>query len=67
MANDPKANDGVPSTTDWRQLAQRIQTEADPQKMIELVQQLIEHFDEEKLQKNLSRSADSKSSNSPEA
>jgi hypothetical protein len=67
MANDPKANDGVSITGDWRELAQRIQNEADPQKMIELVQQLIDRFDEEKVQKNLPRSADSKSSGSPEA
>lgn len=67
MGNDPKAKDGMPITGDWRELAERIQGEADPQKMIELVQQLIDKFDEEKLQKNLPRSADSRSSGSPDA
>lgn len=67
MENDPKTDDGVPITGDWRELAHRIQEEADPQKMIELVQQLVDKFDEEKLQKNLPCSADSKSSGSPDA
>ena len=49
MANDPKANDGIPIAGDWRELAQRIQKETDSQKMIELVQQLINKFDEEEL------------------
>jgi len=36
---------------DWRELARQIQEEKDPQKMIELVQQLIATFDEEQLRK----------------
>ena len=32
---------------DWRELARQIQEEKDPQKMIELVQQLIAKFDEQ--------------------
>jgi len=67
MANDPKANDGIPIAGDWRELAQRIQKETDSQKMIELVQQLINKFDEEELRKNLPRSADPKNSGSPGA
>jgi hypothetical protein len=67
MANDPTAKDGVPATADWRELAQRIQKETDSEKMIELVQALIDKFDEEKGQKNLPRSADSKSPRSPGA
>jgi len=47
------AEDGIPTDADWRDLAKRIQEEADPQKMIELVQQLIAKFDEEKIRKNL--------------
>lgn len=67
MGNDPRAKDGVPITGEWREVAQQIQKEADPQKMIELVQQLIDKFDEEKLQRNLPRFADSRSSGSPDA
>ena len=37
---------------EWRSLAQQIQHESDPQKMIELVQQMIAKFDKEKLQKS---------------
>ena len=32
----------------WRELAQRVELEQDPQKMIALVQQLIRTFDDEK-------------------
>jgi hypothetical protein len=35
------------SNEDWRELARQIQEEKDPQKMIELVQQLIAKFDEQ--------------------
>lgn len=41
---------------DWRALAQLVQTETDSTKMIELVQQMIEKFDEEEDRKG-SRSA----------
>jgi hypothetical protein len=66
MANDPKANESAP-TGDWRELARQIETEPDSQKMIELVQQLIGKFDEEVARKNPPRSADPKSSSSPDA
>jgi hypothetical protein len=36
---------------DWRELAQRIEIEKDPDKMIGLVQELIVKFDEERLQR----------------
>jgi hypothetical protein len=38
---------------DWRQLAQRVQQEMDPNKMIGLVEQLIATFDNEKASKSL--------------
>ena len=38
-----------PAAEDWRDIAQRAQTEPDGGKLIELIQQLIEKFDEEKL------------------
>jgi hypothetical protein len=37
----------------WRQLAQRIQQEIDPNKMVGLVEQLIVTFDNEKIRKSL--------------
>jgi hypothetical protein len=37
---------------DWRQLAQRVQDETDPNKMIGLVEQLIVTFDNEKTRKS---------------
>ena len=40
------------SGSEWRDLAQQVQREADSDKMIHLVQRLIEKFDEEKLRKS---------------
>jgi len=48
-----KANDGEPRNEDWRELALRVQQETDPQKMIELVQQLVAKYDEEKARNNV--------------
>jgi|SRR6266403_5714540 len=45
--------DNLPNPEDWRELAQRIQEETDPEKMIDLVRELIAKFDEEKLRKSL--------------
>ena len=45
--------DSLPNPQDWRDLAQRIQEEDDPEKMLELVRELIAKFDEEKLRKSL--------------
>jgi hypothetical protein len=42
---------------DWRALAQQVQRETDGDKMIHLVQRLIEKFDEEKLLKAAQRAA----------
>ena len=42
------------TTTDWRELARRIQKEEDPEKVFELVQQLIVKFNEERRRKGLS-------------
>ena len=47
------ADDNPPKPEDWHELAQRIQVETDPDKMIELVRELIARFDEEKLRKSL--------------
>jgi len=46
---------GIPHNGDWRELAKRIQNESDPQKMIELVEQLLATFDEEKLRNSAPR------------
>jgi hypothetical protein len=54
------AYDGVPTQEDWRELARLIQSESDPQRLVELVQQLISRFDEEKLRKVLQTGADTK-------
>jgi hypothetical protein len=43
--------DGLSTQEDWRELAQRVQQEKDPNKMIELVQQLIARFDDDHLRK----------------
>ena len=49
----PMADDKLPKPEDWHELAQRIQVETDPDKMIELVRELIARFDEQKLRKSL--------------
>jgi len=41
------------TTADWRELAQRIQKEDDPEKVFELVQQLIVKFNKERQRKGL--------------
>ena len=46
------ADDAVPSDGNWRDLARQIQEEKDPAKMIDLVEQLIAKFDEEKLRES---------------
>lgn len=53
-------NDGVSDAQDeiasppkrWREVAQQVQQEQDPAKMVELVEQLIAKFDEEELRKH---------------
>jgi hypothetical protein len=50
----PSTADGhTPTHEDWRDLARQIQAETDPNKMIDLVQQLVNKFDEERLRKSL--------------
>jgi len=44
--------DGLPTHEDWRDVAQRVQVETDSHKVVQLVQQLIEKLEEEKLRKN---------------
>ena len=43
----------ISTQEDWRKLAERVQQEPEPNRMIELVQQLITKLDEEKLRKGL--------------
>lgn len=50
---DSKAIDGEKTNGDWRELALRVQQEADPKKMIELAMQLVANLDEQKSGKNL--------------
>jgi len=45
--------EGLSTEEDWRELARRVQQERDPNKVIELVQQLISKFDEDHLRKGL--------------
>ena len=44
--------DGLSTHEGWRDVAQRVQAETGSHKMVQLVQQLIEKFEEEKLRKN---------------
>jgi len=44
---------GTSSQEDWRRLAQRIQEEQDPRKMLELVQQLLDVLEDRKTHKPL--------------
>ncbi|PYX28107.1 MAG: hypothetical protein DMG80_17265 [Acidobacteria bacterium] len=50
--SEEMANDGVPTDGNWRELARQIQEENDPEKMIDLVQELIASFDKERARKN---------------
>jgi hypothetical protein len=51
---NPQASNGVKSSTEpWRALAEQVQREPDPDKMIDLVQELIAKIDEEKSSKSL--------------
>ena len=45
------SGNAVPTTEDWRELAQQVRVETDPDKMIHLVQQLIANLDEKKIGK----------------
>jgi hypothetical protein len=47
----PIPSDKAATTADWRELARRIQKEEDPEKVFELVQQLIVKFNTEKPRK----------------
>ena len=50
---DSKAIDGEKARADWRELALRVQQEADPKKMIDFAQQLVTQLDEEEARKDL--------------
>jgi hypothetical protein len=47
----------LPTAGDWRDLARRVQDEKDPDKMVELAQQLVAKFDEEQRKTMVSRKA----------
>jgi|SoimicMinimDraft_10_1059738.scaffolds.fasta_scaffold27939_1 hypothetical protein len=49
-----------PSYAEWRQLAQRIQQETDPERLFVLVRQLITLFDDEQLRNCLRRPPEEK-------
>ena len=51
--------DGAPSKHDWRELARLVQKEQDPQKMVELVQALIDQFDKDRSRRQLNKETDS--------
>jgi hypothetical protein len=44
--------DSLSTHHDWRDIARQVQVETDSNKLIQLVQELIEKFQQEKLQKN---------------
>ncbi len=69
MENDGKpTTDGKLNPEHWRELARRIQQEMDPNKMIDLVQELLARFDEERLKKSLKPSRETRDrSGSPDA
>jgi hypothetical protein len=48
---DRMSNVDVSSAGDWREVAQRVGGETDSEKVLELVQELIEKYDEEKTRK----------------
>lgn len=50
---DSRENGGEQANGDWRELALRVQQEADPKKMIELAMQLVANLDEQRAGKNL--------------
>lgn len=50
-AESPMPDPSTAPPEDWRELAQRVQVENDPNKMVELVEQLIAKIDEERLPK----------------
>jgi hypothetical protein len=49
------SSEDLPIFAEWRQLAQRIQLETDPERLFVLVRQLIATFDEEQLRNCLRR------------
>jgi hypothetical protein len=47
----------LPAPGDWRDLARQVQDEKDPDKMVELVQQLVAKYDEELRKTRVHRTA----------
>jgi hypothetical protein len=43
----------IPADPGWRELAKQIQNETNPERMIELIRELIAKFDEERLRRGL--------------
>ena len=70
LNTDDSDNDGIgipqahnnarPAPDGWREIAQQIQEETNPTKMIELVQQLIARFDQEEQRTTLLRAEKSR-------
>jgi hypothetical protein len=54
------SSDDPPSYAEWRQVAERIQQERDPEKLFVLVRQLIAMFDDEQLRNCLRRPPEAK-------
>lgn len=56
--NAKTQNESTSPQERWHEVAQKVQQEEDPQKMIGLVQELIAAFDDEQLHKRLARNQD---------
>jgi hypothetical protein len=61
-SDEPSAasSEDVPTHAEWRQLAQRIQQETDPERVFVLVRELIALFDDEQLRNCLRRPPEEK-------
>ena len=55
---DHKPENDVSTRESWREIAQRVQAEPDPNRMIALVQELINRYDQEKLRNGQSVGSD---------
>ena len=53
-SGDHKPENDVSTRESWREIAQRVQAERDPNQMIALVQELIKSYDQEKVRKGQS-------------
>jgi len=60
-----ETQDGTSPQDRWRDVAQKVQREQDPKRMIQLVEQLIATFDEEERGKRLPLTGDGRSRSRP--